>query len=106
KSKCRERPERRRAELRQQAREEHGHLAVAEVAEKSVTTRPACTPAVRLRRGCARPAQCPQERFRAEEDEVGGSEDPDRGEGGLRCAKESRDSGSRRERPRCLSQRD
>ena len=89
------------AELREQAREEDGHLRIAEVAEEALAERAACP---------ARPpcvvSRSTEQRLDAEEDEIRGSRDPYREERGLGRAENRGQPEARRQRPEGLAARD
>src|SRR5205085_5673759 len=92
-----------RAELRQQAREEDGHLRVSEVREQALPERaPRRAAAARPRLDVA----ATEQRLEPEVDEVRRASKPDGRERGLRGAQERDDAGARRERPRRLPRGD
>src|SRR5918992_4669752 len=99
-------PEERRerlAELRQQAREEHGHLRIAEVADETLSER-GVTPDAPGLGGLA--ADCPQECVHAQIDEERGAGELERDEGGLEGDDQRSQPDARRERPDRLAGRD
>src|SRR5207244_8105242 len=99
-----------RGELRQETREEHRHLRVAEVAHDALTER---EPRPHLRPGSTSypgdgrlVANRAEQRLRAEKDEVRGSQDLQRNESRLRRNQKRRQAGARRNRPDGLARRD
>ena len=94
-------------ELREQAREERGHLRVPEVAQEALAESSARLERLRPGRlGLPPAADRRRQRLEAEPDQVRGARDPDREECGLRGREQRRDPDRRRERPHSLSARD
>ncbi len=93
-------------ELRQQAREEDGHLRVREIAEQPLAERAARRRSRRGRRLRLPSPECREQRLQPEVDEVGGADEAERREGGLGCPQDRDEPCGGRDRPDGLSERD
>ena len=87
-----------RRELRQEAREEDGHLRVAEVAQQPLDERRRSQPLLRRIR-LAGSRECRPQRGQAQVEQVRGARDPERHERGLPGVQQRREPGAGGQRP-------